>query len=260
MTTNSAYRKREMSKRRPVRRRPARRGGRKSSVASVTRIVKKQLSKAIEKKVADPVFTPVGQTIEFGSSTNSGAGQGWQALDINPVIPQGVTQSERIGNRVGITSGHMQLQMQGMAKQFKSIPYKIMIILRKNVSTSESPSTTVKNFFVPNPFTGLIDSTSSQNVNMRANYQILRMARGVLPAAQTTTITGVPNQSAVGSRNLTMGFKFKTPLVQRYNDDNSTLSTRNDMILVYLAGNDSDVADSTAISSKFYFQSYFQDA
>lgn len=236
------------------------RSSRGTSAASVKRIVKSQLAKAIEKKVADPVFTPIGQTIEFGSTNNNGTTAGWQALDINPVVPQGVSQNQRIGNRIGITSGHMQLQMQGMASQFKSVPYKIMIILRKNVSTSESPATTVKNFFVPNPFSGQIDSTSSFNVNMRSNYQIVRMVRGVLPAAQTTTINGVPNQSSVGSRSLTMGFKFKKPLVQRYNDDNSTLSTRNDMILVYLAGNDSDVSDSTAITSKFYFESYYNDA
>lgn len=258
MTYNSAYRKKNMSKRRS--RRPARRGGRKSSVASVTRIVKSQLAKAIEKKTADPVFTPAGQDIEFGASLSAG-NAGFQALDINPVIPQGVGQAMRIGNRVGITSGHMQIQLNGMSNQFNAIPYKIMIILRKNVSTSESPNTTVKNFFLPNPFTGLIDSNSSQNVNQRANYSIVRMSRGVLPAAKTTEITGGGgNQPATGSRLVKMGFKFKSPLIQRYNDDNSTLSTRNDMILVFLAGNDSNVQSSTAISCKFYFDSYFQDA
>lgn len=251
-------RKKPVMKRRPYKR-LYKRPTRKSARSSVVSIVKRQLAKAIEKKVADPVFSPIGQTIEFASTL--GGNSAFVALDINPVIIQGAGGNERIGNRVGITSGHLQVQLNGMSNQFRAIPYKIMIIMRKNVSTSEAPTNTVKNFFVPNPFTGLIDSTSSQNVNMRSNYQIVGMRRGVLPPAQTVEITGGGgNQPAPGNRTVTMGFKFKKPMTQRYNEDNSTLSTRNDLILVFLAGNNSDAGASTGISSKFYFQSYYQDA
>ena len=87
------------------------------------------------------------------------------------------------------------------------------------------------------------------------------LRRGVLHPAQTVEITGGGgNQPAPGNRTVTMGFKFKTPMTQRYNEDNSTLSTRNDLILVFLAGNNSDSGASTGISGKFYFQSYYQDA
>lgn len=232
--------------------------GKKSARSSVVSIVKRQLSKAIEKKVAEPVMTLPGQDIEFGASL--GANSGWQALDINPVISQGTGGSQRIGNRVGFTSGHIQVQLVGMSNQFLNVPYKIVLIKRKNVSTSESPTATVKNFFVPNPFTGLRDSGSSQNVNMRSNYQIVAMRTGVLPPSQNNYITGGANQAVPGSRTLSMGFKFKTPLVQRYNEDNSIITTRNDLILVFLAGNNSDSSNSTGISAKFYFQSYYQDA
>jgi len=251
-------RKKPAMKKRPYKR-PYKRPTRKSARSSVVSIVKRQLAKTIEKKVADPVFTPIGQTIDFGANQNGN--NAYQALDINPVIVQGVGGNERVGNRVGITSGHLQVQLNGMSNQFRAIPYKVMIIMRKNVSTSENPNTSVKNFFVPSPFTGLVDSTSSQNVNMRSNYKILGMRRGVLPPAQTVEITGGGgNQPAPGNRTVTMGFKFKTPMTQRYNEDNSTLSTRNDLILVFLAGNNSDSGASTGISGKFYFQSYYQDA
>ncbi|AXH74659.1 MAG: capsid protein [Cressdnaviricota sp.] len=163
-------RKKPAMKRRPYKR-PYKRPTRKSARSSVVSIVKRQLAKSIEKKVADAVFSPIGTTIEFASTLGGNAG--WVALDINPVINSGSGGNERVGNRVGITSGHLQLQLNGMSNQFRAIPYKIMIILRKNVSTSEAPNTTVKNFFTPNVFTGQIDSTSSYNVAMRSNYQIL---------------------------------------------------------------------------------------
>ncbi|AXQ65399.1 MAG: capsid protein [Circular genetic element sp.] len=256
MTKTSAYRNRAMSKRRPVRRRPARRGGGKSSVASVTRIVKKQLSKAIEKKVADPVYSLPNTTINFGANSNT-TSAGWQVLNINPDISQGIGESQRIGGRCSITSGHIQIQLEGMPQTLSPVKYKICLILRKNVSTSESPSTTIKNLFTPNVFTSLRDSDSGLNVANLSNYQILRTARGVLAPAQVILSTGFP---APAFRNVKMGFKFKTPLVQRFTSDSSTDTTRNDIILAFFAGNGSDINISTGISAKFYSQMYFQDA
>lgn len=252
-------RKKEVKKRRPVRRRPVGRYGRKSSRASVTAIVKKQLSKAIEKKTASPVFSLPGSTIPFAGQT--GANQGWSALDVNPDIPQNVTQSGRIGNRVGITSFHFQFNLAGQSEYYARTPYKICLVLRKNNSATETPNQTVENLWLVNPFTNLRDSNSSLNVNQMANYQILRTARGVLPASQTVNSTSFPTPApAVVQKQFSFGYKAKTPLVQRYNEDNSLTTVRNSMVLVFLAGANTDNQIRTGINAQFYADFYYQDA
>lgn len=249
------YRKKPAMRRRPYKR-PYKRPTRKYARSSVASVVKKQLAKAIEKKTADPVYSLPNTTIDFGANSNT-TSAGWQVLNINPDITQGIGESQRIGNRCAITSGHIQIQLEGMPQTLSPVKYKICLILRKNVSTSETPTNTVKNLFTPNVFTSLRDSDSGLNVANLANYQILRTARGVLAPAQIIQATGFP---APAFRNIKMGFKFKTPMVQRYTNDASSDTTRNDFILAFFAGNGSDINISTGISAKFYSQMYFQDA
>lgn len=249
------YRKKPVVKRRPYKR-SYKRPTRKSARSSVVAIVKKQLAKSFEKKVCDPVFSLAGTTIDFAANNNI-TSNAWEALDLNPDISQGIGDNQRIGNRCAITSGHIQIQLSGMTQATSPINYKICLVLRKNVSTSESPGTTVKNLFAPNVFTQLIDSDSGLLTSNLANYQIIRTLKGRIAPSQIIQPTGFPVPQY---KNVTMGFKFKTPLVQRYTSDASTETTRNDMILVFLAGNESNTNLSTGISAKFYSQFYFQDA
>lgn len=249
------YRKKPAMRRRPYKR-PYKRPTKKYVRSSVASVVKKQLAKAIEKKVALPVYSLPNTTIDFGANNNT-TSAGWQVLNINPDISQGIGESQRIGNRCAITSGHIQIQLEGMPQTISPVKYKICLIMRKNVSTNEAPATSIKNLFTPNVFTSLRDSDSGLNVANLANYQILRTVRGVLAPVQLVQATGFP---APSFRNIKMGFKFKTPMVQRFISDASTDTTRNDFILVFFAGNNSDVNVSTGISAKFYSQMYFQDA
>ena len=250
----------------PMRKKPAfkrrARSSRGTSVASVKRIVKSQLAKTIEKKTADPIFSPINTTIDFAS--NNGVGfAGWQALDMTPTIPTGSGQNQRIGNKLGITSGYIKLQFEGQDRQFQKIGYKVYLILRKNAGASETPAETVNRLFEHNPFTGIFDSDSSYDVNQRANYTILRCVKGTLPAAQAIQFpiaVGGENYPAPSAKTFSMGFKFKTPLIQRYTDDLLNNTVQNDMIMVFMADNGSSLANNTGIKAKFYANWYYQDA
>lgn len=232
---------------------------------TVSAIVKKQLAKKIEKKEADPVSNVIGDPLPF-ANFNGPLTDGWQALDINPDIAQGSANNQRIGNRLSLTSGHIQFQLQGQRQAFQSQKFKIVLLLRKNVSQSETPSASVKNFWLQNPFSGVIDANSSINTGMRSNYQILRTTYGRIPAAKTLYITNTSasafTQPAPGRKSCKIGFKFKKPLIQRYNSDGSLETTRNSLILVFLAASDGDrdAAVSTGIFADFYSQMYYTDA
>ena len=255
------YPRRKAPMRKRPYRRPYKRPTRKSARSSVASIVKRQLDRRIEKKVATPVFSLPGSVIPFGAN-NNGTSSAWSALDVNPTIFQGINDHTRIGNRIGITSFHFQFNLEGQKFQYVRTAYKICLILRKNVSAQESASDTVKNLFAPNPFTGLIDSNSSLNTGMMANYQILRTSKGVLNAATTNMVnnTGSLTGPATGSKQFSFGYKGKTPMVQRFNADSSTDTTRNSLILVFLAGSNSNTGASTGIEGQFYADFYFNDA
>ena len=231
------------------------------TASAVKSIVAKQLAKVIEKKVADPIYTPVGQTIAFGANNNTTT-SGWAALDLNPNISQGVAANQRIGNKLDIVSGHIQVQLNGGSSQYLATKFKIMLILKTDVANPESANATTTKLLLPNVFTGLIDTNSSQNVGQRANYKILRTISATLPAAQTQTsmLMGVPTSPAVGTKNVSMGFKFKKPLEQVYDDNGLIQTTRNSLVLLFLGGNDSNVSQGSGIEAKFYAQFYYTDA
>lgn len=237
----------------------------KTSPKTVNAIVEKAISRKIEKKEADPVSSLINDPLPFGNFNGPNV-DGWQALDINPDVQQGFKNNERVGNRLSITSGHLQFQLQGMRQAFQSQKFKIVLLLRKNVSQSETPSQSVKNFWLQNPFSGVIDANSSINTGMRSNYQILRSVTGRIPAAKTLYITNTSasafTQPAPGRKSCKMGFKFKKPLTQRYDSDGSVETTRNSMILVFLGASDGDrdAAVSTGIFADYYSQMYYTDA
>lgn len=241
------------------------RGKRAPNKKAIVSIVNNQLARKIEKKEAAPVFSPITDPLPF-ANFNGPNQDGWQALDINPDIPQGIGDGKRIGNRLSITSGHLQFQLQGQRQAFQSTKYKICLLLRKNVSQSETPNESVKNFWLQNPFSGVVDANSSTNPAMRSNYKVLRTVYGRVPAAKTLYITNTSasafTQPAPGRTSCKMGFKFKKPLVQRYNSDATVETTRNSLILVFLAASDSDRdgAVSTGVEASYYSQMYYTDA
>lgn len=215
----------------------------------------------MEKKVAEPIFSPVNTAIPFGATSNSGSGAGWEALDINPDIPQNTSSSGRIGNRVNFTSGHIQIQLTGQSTQFSAVKYKVLIVRKKQSSTFESPTTVVNNLLVPNVFTNFRDANSSLNVNNLSNYEIISSRVGMLPAARSVMVNNaVMNTPSVGNRNLNIGFKFKTPMVQRYDGDAQLDTTENALYMIFLAGNNSDTTRLTGMQAKFYVQMYYTDA
>jgi len=228
---------------------------RKRKTTSVVAIVKKQMAKTVEKKVATPVMTPPGLTIAVGAQSGLSS-SGWQALDVNPDIPVGSGASRRIGSKVNICSFHFQFQLAGQENQYQRTTYKIMLILRKNNSTAETPNSTVQQLFLPNPFTGLIDSNSSLDVNQRSNYQILRSKTGVIPTTQLALSGG----KASGTANFSFG--MKRDFVQRYRSDGFTTTNQNSLILVFFAGNGSDSASPTltGYEAQFYADYYYTDA
>lgn len=245
-------------KRAPLRKRPYRK---RKTTKSVVAIVKRTLAKSLEKKVAEPLFSPVNTALPFAATSNSGSGAGWEALDINPDIPQNVSSTGRIGNRVNITSGFIQVQLTGQSGQFSATKYKVLIVRKKQSSTFESPTTVVNNLLVPNVFTNFRDANSGLNVNMLTNYEIISSRTGMLPAAQTVMVNNpVINTSAVGTRNLNIGFKFKKPIVQRYDGDSQLDTTENALYMIFLAGNNSDTTRLTGMQAKFYAQMYYTDA
>lgn len=170
---------------------------------------------------------------------------GLYALEITPVPTAGVSEIQRTGTSIKLTSSYMKFQFSAQANAINRTRLKIMIIQTSGNYVS-SVNSWLTDKFKHNPFiTGasIIDYNSSFNTNTFGGFKILRTFNFTMAPDSIT------NESNI--KTLTLGLKYNRGKGThiRYQSGTST-PANNQLFMIVMAdtGNCNPVTASTGIS------------
>lgn len=198
----------------------------------------------------------------------SGNAAGLYALEITPVPSAGVSEVQRNGTSIKLTSSYLRFQLVGQSALINRTRVKIMIIQTRGNPVS-SINSWVADRFKPNPFiTGgsIIDYNSAWNTNQYGGFRVLK----------TKYVTIQPDSVSSETNIQTIGFGMKYNKGKgvhiRYQSGTSTpANTQLFMIVMADTGNANSVtattgfsgiaqtAVNTGINWSYYMTHYFID-
>lgn len=150
----------------------------------------------VEKKVytIPATLSSVGQV--------NGNNAGFLAVDLTPVPSVGVSEGNRTGTSIKLTSSHMQFQFIGQSAAINRTRFRLVFLENKGEPIT-NPTTWASSILLANPFiTGgsLIDYASCWNQNTYGNFRIIKQ--------HYMTINPDSITSEVNIKSLSLGFKY----------------------------------------------------
>jgi len=170
----------------------------------------------------------------------NGALTGAHSSIITPYPIEGIAQGQRIGLSLKIVSMVMALQIYQQANAVNNLKVRWAIVCRPTNDTNPNASGNLASFYEVNPFSGVIDYFSNRDPEYFSQFQLIKTGVVVLKQDQVTN-----GQSIV---------QIKVPLKLnhhlKFNQDSSTITTKNQFLLFMTASNGDTQASS--LSGAFF--------
>lgn len=189
-----------------------------------------------------------GLTYTSGSTTD-----GYYASYISPNPTQGIQAGQRIGNSIKVVSAMFQAQITPQANaNLDDLTFRWFIVNKPDCGTQTTPPNMMNQFLNTNPFSGRIDTFSNRDPEYYNAYRIVASGKGKIKMSDTASTNKVP------SWNIKKPLKLS--LHQKYNGNNSTQTTKNQLYLIFVADNgDCGAGDLTGLNLKWTCDFYYVD-
>lgn len=198
----------------------------------------------VEKKRFDVTLntsTPVAQVSTAGVS-------GQYSAIITPYPLEGVTGSTRIGNSFKIVSACVDIQFAQQSACINKMRLRWYIVCRPDNGTNYTASTSIAQFFEPNPFSGVNDYFSSRDPEHFTSMQVIKQG---MVTIQPDTVT-----------NARSNHQVKIPLKLnhhvKFNTDTSNVTTKNQFYL-FITASDGDTALNSGVAILYNVRWYYTD-
>lgn len=198
----------------------------------------------VEKKRFDVTLTTSTPLAQL-----SGAGvSGQYSAIITPFPLENVTGSGRIGNSIKLVSACVDIQFAQQSACINKQKLRWYIVCRPDNGFNYTSSTSIAQFFEPNPFSGVNDSFSSRDPEYFTAMKIIR--QGVV-TIQPDTVT-----NARSNHQIKVPLKLNHHL--KFNTDISTTTTKNQFYL-FITASDGDTTANSGIAILYNVRWYFTD-
>lgn len=205
------------STKRPVRKR---RVYKKSN--SVARLAKQVKMLTIQNKPEKKHYD-VGSDYVTSFGQYDGVGiDGALVTGLNPAPATGLNSDQRIGNKVQLTSGYLQIQIKQQSLCKSPVRYRYWLVRRlQNNPNDVTANTAFGDMFSLNPFSGVRDYFSNKNILNINGYKTIARGQGIIKGDETSS------QQQIGY--IKRGLKLNFPQV--YAANTTTHSEINKMYL-----------------------------
>lgn len=185
-------------------------------------------------------------TDTFGQVSVNNAG--FRAIDVTPVVAQGVTGTTRIGNSLKLTGMSFPIQFSGMSRTISARKIKVMLFKVTSADNGITTQEAIADYLDVNPLNGLIDMNSQKAYRNHKNdgIKLIRSKTYSLPAVPTTLVGNDDDVDQLEESGFTAKFNVKLQDVLRYasNADSLPDGTRYYLYFFVDKGN-SSAANST---------------
>lgn len=173
----------------------------------------------------------------------------YEIANVTPNPLQNFTRSGRVGNKIFLTGGIMDLQLTTLATTSNAIKYKWFLV--KIPSSFNFPAVDiVTQMFDPNPFlTGIYDWHSNLDPEERTNFRIVAKGQGTIKPDSIAGQTGIVQ--------IRKYLKYGFPLKWDTNNPNEE-SVVNQMRLIFFADS-GNLNLSSGITASANFRSFYLD-
>lgn len=220
----------------------------RSSVAGLARVVRSLQKVAIgEKKMIENYLlnpeSPTLTTVPIGLVSSSANNEAGGLYQLYPTLVKGTGRSDRIGNRVNLHSGLLNIHLCGQSAQAMNTKIHIQLfrVMGEPYAYTSQPasnwSTVGADMFKIDPIIGLRSATSAiRNPNYFKQFRVV---------AQRTIYTPQDNGSSSNFiKSLTIPIRFRNQVIQ-YDDGNNVISGQYFLVVRCSNGNSSAVSAST---------------
>jgi len=198
----------------------------------------------VEKKRFD-----LGITSNVGVGQLSGAGVSGQfSTVITPFPVEGITGNTRIGNSIKLVSGCLDMQFSQQSVAVNEVKLRWVIVCKPDNNANPSASTSIAQFYDPNPFSGVNDYHSSRDPEYFTSMRIIKS--GVVTLRQD----GVTSGQSI--KQIKVPLKFNHHL--KFNTDGSTITTKNQFYL-FVTASAGDIAAFTGALLLYNMRWYYTD-
>lgn len=213
-----AYKPRKSTKR-PFRKYPRKTKG--STLGRLTKQVKNlQMMCKPEKKYQDVNQDEVQYLGQYAATVTD---EGAFYAAINPSIVVGNGVSGRVGNKITLVSGYLQIQLRQMSSTINPVRYRYWVMNRKENTPSDIGSlSTFNDYFNTNPFSGVRDYFCNPSMETMRSLKVVARGQGIVRADPANTGQAM---TAFIKRPL------KLNLVQSYDNANATVTNQNKLYL-----------------------------
>lgn len=150
-------------------------------------------------------------TVSVGQCNINADAYYWQ--DISPIVSEGTTISQRVGNQIKITSFQMRIQLRQMANLGTAAKYILEVFTPKNDFVS---SASIGSVFKADTITGLVDYHALRNPDYYSEYTRIMKKTLYLKA---DSYSAQPNLMS----DYQINYKFKNPMICKYANDGTTI-------------------------------------
>lgn len=193
-------------------------------------------------------FDITAQTaVTFAQSNTTGV-SGQYAINIGPTPGQGAGQSQRVGNSIKLVSGCLDMSFSQQASTLNNLKVKWWLVCRPDNSSAYTASTSIAQFFEPNPFSGVNDYYSSRDPEYFTAFKVIK----------TGTIVLHQDQISGGAVLVQKKYPLKFNHHLKYNTDGTTTTTKNQMIL-FVQCSGGDVFLTTGATLQYNMRWYYTD-
>lgn len=235
------YRKSGLQKTyRKVRNMAKKRYSNRSNIAKDVAMLKSLVN--VEKKRKD--FT---KTLQIFGQRN-GSNDALHHEQINPVVPQGLTGATRNGNSIKLVSGCLDLQIAQQGNNFNDMKIKLWLVCRPDNAGGYSSDVTANQFLETNPFSTFRDFYSNRDAEYFGEFRVIKSLTMTLKADTIST----------GTSYLQKKIPLKFNHHMKYNNDGSTVTTKNAMYLLVTAS-DGDTSNATGCTIVYNMRWYYTD-
>lgn len=203
----------------------------------------KGLVNAEKKRLDVNITTPAS----FGATAGAGV-TGLYAVNVTPLISQGVTGSTRNGLSVKLVSGCLDIQFGQSTNTNNQVKIRYFLVCRPDNANGATATSVSQMLLEPNPFSNVIDYHSSRDPENFRNLRVIKQGTATLiPDSITGQISYVQYK---------IPLKFNHHL--KFNTDATTSSQVNNFYLIVTA----DTGDAIALTGGnilFNMRWYFTD-
>ena len=191
----------------------------------------------VEKKYIDGVIT---------SNDTPFSQANFYAVDVTPVLTQGITNNTRNGNSVKLVSGRFDFQIKADVLTSNEFRYRWVLVCVPDSQTVQSAGTVTQRMFDTNIFGSYYDYHSQRDPEFMKSFKVVSSGSGKLTADSISGQAGI-NQF---HQNLKLNHHL------RYDSNASSIVTSNAMYLIVLGDSGSTLGTTGGLlswSSRFWY-------